>query len=152
MPVKLVCATWLLTIWYPNLKPKSVCLRENTALGRHLPQQMRVLQRPGKQLLSYDIIPNERFCVLSRVIIWPFESRPWPTSGMRKLLLLINSDTTMSTSADLVKKKKKSPPLLSKTAPFSVITLEISLPNRDVSRDWTARFKGRCISCISRLV
>lgn len=98
-------ASWLLTVWFLKSKPKSVCLRENTALGLHRAQQTLVLQRPSKQLLSYDRIPNERSCVLSRVIIWPFESRPWPPSGMRKLLLLINSDTAMSTSADLVKKK-----------------------------------------------
>lgn len=70
--VKLVCATWLHIIWFPNSKPKSVCLRENTALGLHPPQRMPVSERPSKQLLSYDIIPNERFCVFSRVLIWPF--------------------------------------------------------------------------------
>lgn len=74
--VKFVCATWLHIIWFPNSKPKSVCLRENTALGLHPPQRVPVSERPSKQSLSYDIIPNERFCVFSRVLIWAILKPP----------------------------------------------------------------------------
>lgn len=64
-------------------------------------------------------------------------------SGMRKLLLLINSDTTMSTSADLAKKASQNRPVYrNNPRDFS----PRKAPKRDLSRDSTAHFKGRCIS------
>lgn len=128
--VKLVCATWLHIIWFPNSKPKSVCLRENTALGLHPPRRVPVSERPSKRSLSYDIIPNERFCVFSRVLIWAILKPPLANVWDEKTAVVDQQRYHNVNVSGSRQKKKSKRPLLAQTAPFTVITPEISLPER----------------------